>query len=270
MALRGVSLSWWGFEMTTEIFRGRYFEVSRVSWSWWGFSVNTGYDSHKPYFRIAAFGLWISINLPLWVLAPARRKVAARWDAATVERMGRDWYWDETRREFGIDFHNDAFTLHYGIQPDSWPGDKTIRWTPPWMRWRYIGTKYFDLNGSVFARHYPLIGRAYEESEAIEATVPTVTFAFNDFDGESIAATVRMDESEYACGEGRWSWLGKLRPHRRHRRYDFKFSKETGNRKGSWKGGMSACNGPAEPGELHEAAFRRYCNENRMTFIGLI
>lgn len=256
--------------MSTEIFRGRYVEVSKVAWNWWGIGINTGHYEHKPYLRFVGFGLWISLHLPLWVLAPARRKVAAHWDAATVERMGRDWYWDETRREYGLDFHQDAFTLHYGVQPDCWPGDKTIRWTPPWMKWRHLGTRYLALDGSVFMKLSSSVSRRYEETKMLESAVPTMTFAFNDFDGEDIAATVRMDESAYACGEGRWTWLGMLRPHRFHPRYDIKFSKETGHKKGSWKGGMSACNGPAKPGELHEAAFRRFCDENRMTFIGPI
>lgn len=251
-------------------FKNRHLEICRVAWNWWGINLNSGHGEHKPYLRFCAFGFWLSINLPLWALQPARRKVSAStWDAATVLRMGRDWYWDETRREFGIDFHGDAFTVHYGIQPDSWPGDKSIRWTPPWMKWRYLGTKYFGLDGTIFMQ---LTTRtlSYDETKALEATVPTMSFECTDIDGELIWATVRMEESEYACGEGRWAWLGMLRARRFHPRYNIEFSKETGRGKGSWKGGCNACSGPSKPGELHEIAFRRYCAENGMTFIQAI
>lgn len=60
------------------------------------------------------------------------------------------------------------------------------------------------------------------------------------------------------------------------RNLDLRFSGETGREKGSWKGGTIGTSIEMRPGELHEAAFRRYCDEEhraksgkyRITFIG--
>lgn len=52
------------------------------------------------------------------------------------------------------------------------------------------------------------------------------------------------------------------------RSLDIRFSGETGHRKGSWKGGTVGHSINMLPGELHEAAFHRYCTEHEMTFIG--
>ena len=44
--------------------------------------------------------------------------------------------------------------------------------------------------------------------------------------------------------------------------------KETGSKKGSWKGGTIGHGIDMLPGELHEGAFRRYCLAHKMKFIG--
>jgi hypothetical protein len=49
---------------------------------------------------------------------------------------------------------------------------------------------------------------------------------------------------------------------------DIRFSEETGRRKGSWKGGTLGHGIDMLPGELHEAAFRRYCATHEMEFVG--
>lgn len=53
------------------------------------------------------------------------------------------------------------------------------------------------------------------------------------------------------------------------RSLDIQFSGETGTRKGSWKGGTVGHSIDMLPGELHEAAFRRYCSEHKMAFVGV-
>ena len=45
------------------------------------------------------------------------------------------------------------------------------------------------------------------------------------------------------------------------RSLDLEFSGETGPEKGSWKGGTVGTGIEMLPGELHEAAFRRYCQK---------
>ncbi len=49
---------------------------------------------------------------------------------------------------------------------------------------------------------------------------------------------------------------------------DLDFSAEVGRRKGSWKGGTLGHAIEMVTGEAHEAAFRRYCDQNDLTFIG--
>lgn len=246
--------------------RNRFLEACR----WTGaaqvsIDLNSGYKEHRPRLTIILGRLYATVRLPRWVVQPHRRKVLAEtWDAATVARMGRDWYWDETRREFGISIAIDRLCVKYGVQPDSWPGDKSWSYYFPWMKWRSIENRWLRLDGAI-SEVVPE-GADYEARTAAKERAAALRFAFKDFDGERIEATVRMEEFVHA--RGGWAWLERLLPPKVGRRYDIELDKEIGPRKGSWKGGMLGCNGPAEPGELHEAAFRRWAaNEYRLTEI---
>lgn len=73
-------------------------------------------------------------------------------------------------------------------------------------------------------------------------------------------------------------WLSWFRQPKIRRVLDISFSNETGPEKGSWKGGVMGDGIDMLPGELHEAAFRRYCEQEhrskyrsyRVTFLGRV
>lgn len=244
--------------------------------SGWAVMLNSGYEEHEPLLHIAGFGWSLWLRMPKWLITPHRRKVRAQtWDAATVLRMGRDWYWDETRREFGFSLHDNCFAIHYGVMPDCSPGDKRWSYYLPWAEWRFHRMSYYGLDGKHFATIPKDDGKVpgwqdgrWEREKAIKASVPTVTFAFDDFDGERIECKTMIEEREWLRGAKWTKWLSLFYPPKVRRSLELEFSKETGPRKGSWKGGTMGHSIDMLPGELHEAAFRRYCAQNRMAFIG--
>src|SRR3546814_10779366 len=91
----------------------------------------------------------------------------------------------------------------------------------------------------------------YEVTKAIEEVCPAAKFEFEDFDGERIVATCRMEESEWKRGKGifRLLYIGRNRV---GRSLDLRFSSEVGKRKGSWKGGTVGHSVDVLPGERSE------------------
>lgn len=231
--------------------------------------VNSGYEDHRPHLSIIIGRLYVLLNLPKWVVRPHRRKVLAEsWDAATVARMGRDWYWDETRREFGVSLSLRDVRVKYGVQPDAWPGDKSLMWSFPWMKLRYMGQRWYGLDGRLCESVSALeereckakTGRYFTElREETEARVPKAVFELEDYDGTPIRATAHIEEREWHRGEGWFKWLAWFIPAQISRDMSISFDKEVGYEKGSWKGGMMGHSVELQPGELHEAAMRRYC-----------
>lgn len=206
------------------------------------------------------------------LIKPYAEKVTARyWDAAAIERMGRDWYWQIDRREYGFSIHEGHFNVKFGRQ--TYDSSTTKDWGCflPWTQWRFVRHSLYDTTGAHFwTEPRQKKGEPYDFSawhKASEAC-PSLSFDFEDFDGERLVATTKIEEREWKFGEGWFKWLSLFRRNMVRRSLDIQFSGETGRRKGSWKGGTVGHSIEMLPGELHEAAFRRYCEQNDMKFIG--
>ena len=138
----------------------------------------------------------------------------------------------------------------------------------PWANWRHVRHTLYGLDGNhVWAQ---LEGLPWEESRERQDSCPSVTFEFDDFDGERIRATTKIEEREWRFGTGWFKWLSIFRRPMIRRTLDIDFSAQTGRRKGSWKGGTLGHGINMLPREAPVEAFQRYCAEHEMTFIGIV
>lgn len=222
------------------------------------------------HLRISGIGHTLIAELP-GIIQPWRRKVEAHWDAETQARLGRNWYYDTHPREYGFSYSDGFLQVFLGRQTHD--SSTTQSWSKflPWTQWRHVRTSHYNLKGEHYYTEPKGLRWGTPEKEASEAFVeacPARRFYFRDFDGEGIIATCRIDEREWRFGEGWFKWLSHFRAPKIRRSLDMRFSGETGKRKGSWKGGTIGTSIEMLPGELHEAAFRRYCAEHEMTFDG--
>lgn len=205
-----------------------------------------------------AFGWVARVNLPN-VLPPFRVKhIAATWDAATVARMGRDWYYETFPREYGFSLNEGHLQLFLGAQTHD--SMTTQSWSKflPWTQWRFVRRSWYGLNGEIF---WTEGNETWEDQISMRESVPKAVFEFDDYDGKRIKATTSIEEFEWKFGEGWFKWLSFFRSPKVRRSLDIQFSEEVGPEKGSWKGGTLGHGIDMLPGELHEAAFRRYCEQ---------
>lgn len=240
-----------------------------------GFVIDSGKDEYPGcHLRVRGFGHTLLIELPP-IVRPWRQKIVAHsWDAKTVARLGRDWYWDEHRREYGFQISDGGFLqVFFGPQTDD--SSTEHRWSKflPFTQWRHVRVSLYDTEGSHFwtrrdgvPKSEGLLG--FQEHIKAKERCPSVCFGFDDFDGERITVRTHIEEREWRFGDGWFRWLSVFRKPKVRRSLDLAFSKETGSRKGSWKGGTIGHGIEMLPGEMHEAAFRRYCVEHRMRFGG--
>lgn len=230
--------------------------------------------------RLGGFGHTLIIALPQ-ILKPWREWVEIRTEPTRGEMIaeGRNpGYWDMHAREFGFSVFEGAIHVHYGPQTHDSTTDKVKVYFLPWRSWRHVRRSLYDLDGQHFAdlphqRGMAKLGtnawhNSWAVQKAIEEACPSSSFDFDDYDGERITAVTRIEEREWLLGEGKFKWLSWFRRPNISRSLDIQFLKETGARKGSWKGGTIGHSIAMLPGELHEAAFRRYCAEHQMTFVG--
>lgn len=219
--------------------------------------------------RLSAFGVTLISALPP-VIKPWRRWVDTSKYAWSDNPAGG--YWDTGERAYGFSISGGHLNVSLGrVTNDS---ETEQRWGCflPWTQWRHVRFRLYDTDGAIYYEQHGHGGRfgseAYEAEWRAKDTCPTRVFTFHDFDGEVLTATTKIEESEWRFGEGWFKWLSLFRRPKIKRSLDIGFSGETGKRKGSWKGGTIGHGIEMRHGEMHEAAFRRYCAENSMTFIG--
>lgn len=216
-------------------------------------------DNKGCSLRISTRAATFIIALP-GIIRPWREKVYPKWDAETVQRLGRDWYWNVDPRQYGFSLSDGHLSVYYGRTGGACM-DSSIQqqWGCflPWTQWRHVRHSLYDLAGGHFWTEPK--GGGFEAYRAAKDECPIAKFAFEDFDGAHLVATTRIEEREWHFGTGWFKWLAWFCRPKIRRSLDIEFSDETGPEKGSWKGGTLGTGIDMLPGELHEAAFRRYC-----------
>lgn len=237
--------------------------------------ISSGDDEYPGCsLRFSCYGVTMIVSLPQ-IIKPYQEKVTAQyWDAATIERMGRNWYYQVDECKYGFSYHDGFLQFKLGRQTHDSTTDRSKGYFLPWTQWRFTRRSFYNTDGAHFWSEYEdrakLGSSNWEASRTAKEECPSHTFAFLDFDGERLTARTVIEEMEWKLGTGRFKWLSLFRRKKVRRSLDIEFSGETGKRKGSWKGGTMGHSIELKPGELHEAAFRRYCAENGMTFVGAV
>lgn len=234
------------------------------------FSTGGDGDDDTPFNSLTAYAFgWVArLGLPTLMQPHRIKHKAAYWDAATVARMGRDWYYETFAKDYGFCIHEGHLVFYLG--PQTHDSTTTKSWSTflPWTQWRFFRHVFYDLSGAECWRQEPTSGRRNSERwdalQMAKDACPSASFLIEDYDGKPITATTIIEQREWKFGEGWFKWLSLFRKNRVRRSLDISFSSETGPEKGSWKGGTCGTSIDMLPGELHEAAFKRYCeNEHR-------
>lgn len=243
------------------------------------FSTGGGDEDH-PHNHLTAYAFgWVArLDLPTR-MKPWRQWVATgHYEWASSHDAG---YWDVHAREYGFSLNDGFLQVFLGAQTHDSTTTKSWSKFLPWTQWRHIRRSLYDARGEHFFTEWDRGRRApfrdaWEAKRAAEKACPTVTFEFDDHDGQRITATTRIEEREWHFGEGWFKWLSLFRKPKVRRSLDLEFSREVGPEKGSWKGGTLGHGIEMLAGEDHEAAFRRYCEQDhrskyrtfRVTFVG--
>jgi hypothetical protein len=241
--------------------------------------IGSGDEEHPGcYLRLGGFRKTLICSLPPIIPPYSEKVIASSWDEATVSRIGRNWYYAVSEREYGFTYAGsgcigDGGFLQVFLGRQTQDSSSEQRWScfTPWNNWRHVRHSFYGLDGNHFWTASDESNRlmdheGWQARKDAEDACPTRTFAFSDFDGEFLTAKTRIEERQWELGTGWFKWLSHFHKPIIHRSLDIDFSGETGKRKGSWKGGTVGHSIEMLPGELHQSAFERYCKEHEMKF----
>lgn len=206
------------------------------------------------------FGWVLRIRLPQ-IIQPLRIRHEAHWDAETVARLGRNYFYETHENEFGFSISDmgngyDFLQIHFGPQTNDSSTTKDWCRHLPWKQWDCVRNSVYDPDGNLFATEQKGDFRAWWDAKE---KCPASYFGFEDYDGDMIVATCRIEEMEWHRGEGWFKWLKWLFPRKIRRSLDLQFSAEVGPEKGSWKGGTTRHGIEMKRWETSFDAFVRYC-----------
>lgn len=226
---------------------------------------------YRNQFLFVAFGWALRVALPN-LIPCAREKVFPDWDAATVKRLGRNYYFNTWSRLFGFSLSHsgcvggngyDFLHVKYGRSTHDSSTDKSWCKSLPWKHWNHVRHSLYAPDGTHFYTEPKRVRgiSTFEKSYQKDQECPSCHFGFEDYDGEMIVATCRIEEREWHKGEGWFKWLKWFSRPMIHRSLNLHFSAEVGPQKGSWKGGTIGHSCEMKSGDTPESAFRRYCDE---------
>lgn len=233
-------------------------------------------NDDKCYLRISTPWFTFASVLP-HIVRPHREKRYPDWDAETVKRLGRNFYWEIDQRTYGISYSDGFLQVKYGRNGGSMMDSRIEQsWCKhlPWTQWRQVSHVLYGSDGRASEN---IASLPWERYSPIKDAVSRVGFTIEDFDNEQIAVKTYIEERVWSLGTGWFKWLGYFAPNKRRRSLDMSFANEVGPEKGSWKGGMVGTSIEMLAGETHERAFRRFCEEDhrsksrkfRMKFLGV-
>jgi len=191
--------------------------------------------------RLSAFGYTLICELPRLVRDYRVRHTAQSWDAATIARLGRDWYDEVFPCEYGFHFSEGALHVRYGPQTHSSNTSKSKCFFLPWKAWRYIRRSLYDTQGNHFWTELAGDRSAWPARAAVEEACPKIKFDFEDYDGERITATTHIEEREWRFGEKPFRWLSWFRRPQITRSLMLSFSAEVGTERAARSGTASKC-----------------------------
>ena len=189
---------------------GRFITYARSSWNPLRLVYSSGAseDSKGPNTLTAyAFGWVARVSLPRLLEDFTERHVAQSWDAATVARMGRNWYEERFLREYGFSLHEGFLQVFLGAQTHDSTTTQSWCCHLPWTQWRFHRFSLYDTAGVQFWTQYERRGHKYRDFDAqhkATAECPKAAFLIDDFDGQRITATTHIEEREWKFEQRRF------------------------------------------------------------------
>ena len=226
-------------------------------------SIGDSRTKKKCSLIVYLFGYVYRIYLPN-IIKPFRIKTIANWNEETVKRLGRNWYYEYFKKEYGFSIHDGFLQLFYGIQSDD---DFKVKsesksWFFPWRHNRLVEYTIYTENNDIHFTVKNNKGVNFDEYYDRKISAPATFFTIKDHDEEIVTAKVIKIKRVYKKGDKKFKWISWFTKTIIDICIEVEFNKEVGLEKGSWKGGMVGTSMKVLEHENIELAMIRFCEQD--------
>lgn len=241
--------------------------IGRSDWNAIRIAYSSG-DNEETYNSLTVhLGKWFIARLKLpRIIRPFKEKVMVpSWDAATVTRMGRDFYYNYFCREYGFCSVEQTTIVHYGVNNKTGGSDVASQsrfFNHPWSQTEVVVHELYDANDKLHWEAKPNSKEThYKKSYEAGNDISKISYLVEDYDGFQVIAETYRSLMIWETGVG-WCKFVRLftKPFIKNC-LEIQFTQEVGPSKGSWKGGLIGTSIAIEKGETRDEAFLRYCQQ---------
>lgn len=250
--------------------------IGKSNWNAWRLVYtayqNEDYDNKVVNTITLHLGKFFIARLKLPpIVKPYQLKVyATSWDAATIEQMGRNYYYEYFNKEYGISYSDNFLQVFYGTQRNGSYHDqvpeRTLSWFLPWNEYRMTRHELYDANNVLFWKDERLDNKKIDKSVIFnhyqaKSNCSSIDFLIEDYDGEQVVLKTYLEIREWKRGDGWFKWMSLFRKGIVKRSLELEFSQGVGRGKEDWKGGMIGHSVELLDGETRLDAIKRYCEQ---------
>ena len=166
----------------------------------------------------------------------------------------KELYNENDPPRYGIYFHMNEFCINYGKKYKQYD----LPWCLDWIRTSALTKDGKWLHETKHNRNMNFQDEDKWKDILFSETYPYIYITQNNEEQQCLA-TIRVEEREW-----RWHWFKWLKyPRRISKDIDIEFSDEIGERKGSWKGGVTGCGYEMKPNETPYETLKRMEKERK-------
>lgn len=239
--------------------------IGKSTWNALSIMYSSGDDEDSYNSLTVHFGRLFTARLKLpRIIKPFKQKVMAEtWDKATIERLGRNFYYNYYPREYGFYSAECSTLIRYGINNRMTGNDvveHSLFLNHPWSEHELVIHEIYDAEDKLFwsMADNPDKIKSYEVNE----NVSKETYLVEDFDSELITVKVTRSLMIWEAGKGLFKFIRIFVKPIIKNSLDITFNKEVGKGKGGWKGGLISESMALNENETRLSGFIRYCNKD--------
>lgn len=248
--------------MNNIIYRNNWIKLERSKSPIVWINLSSGDDEYIPGCRLSfkTFNRILALRLPTWILKPDRGE-------KQLDNGEKIRYCIERQYSISLSYNIGFLNIHYGrIETPDYTDDKRVSFNLHFLEERLTAKYSLNNDKTIFKTLEPKAYKLGDEILETDVDYPPIKFLFTKKNKGVLEASCKITKRIWQKGTHNFEWMSRFCKPRLHTVMEINFSEEIFVGRGMAYGETTNFISEEETGEQ---AFKRYCLNNSLTFIGI-